>query len=288
LRDKRIDRTIVLEYDFLAPDTINEMMEGLQLMKELIGKAYAAKEKKKLTPLQSKAQGEWLLLNDPAYVDSLDIFVTGWENDHRCVRVVKIRQACENFHRLIIAYVFRLLTHEISQEKNGGQKLVAMLQKSEGKREIFKNVGGQLVKAKSLQQLLNAIRQQKINSWDEIHEWYRQQSIRYRQDKWQHALATLLELLQLSAKQCTSSKLASLSEQALQTEQWIHQQIKTSRAKDYQNPFREMVYDSKEEMDEVMGKLEENPFIETDKERLEEYAVKQKEFLALIKQFRKK
>jgi NDP-sugar pyrophosphorylase family protein len=287
LRDKRTDRSIVLEYDYLAPDTINEMMEGLQIMRELIGKAYATKEKKKLTPHQSKVQGEWLLQKNPSYVDSLDIFVVGWENDHRPVRVVKIRQACENFYRLIIAYVFRLLLNEASLPKNGRQKLITLLQKAEGKRTSWKNVGGQLVKAKSLQQLLNAIRQQKINSWDEIHDWYRQQSSRYAQDKLQHALTTLLELLECSAKQCTPTKLASLSEEALQTEWWIHQQIVASRTKDYQNPFREMVYDSKEEMEEVMGKLEDNPFIEANKLRFQEYSLQQKAFVAMVRPIQK-
>lgn len=287
LRDKRKDRSILLEYDYLAPDTINEMMEGLQVMRELIGKAYALKEKKKLTPHQCKMQGEWLLHNNPSYVDSLSIFVKGWENDRRPVRVVKVRQACENFYRLIIAYVFRLLLQECTSQKKRSLKIISLLQKAEGKGESWNNIGGQLVKAKSLQQLLNAIRQQKINSWDEIHDWYRQQSIRYPQDKLQHALATLMELLHCSAKQCTPTKLAALSEQALQTERWIHQKILASRAKDYQNPFREMVYDSKVEMEEVMGKLEENPFIEANKQRLQEYSVEQKEFVAMLRAVKK-
>ena len=287
-RDKRTDQNIILEYDYLAPDTINEMMEGLVLLKELVGKAYAKKENKKLTTGQLQKQGAWLLENDPSYVDSLEIFASGWENDQRPVRVIKTRKAYENFRRLIVAYVIRLLIQESIYTKDIIQKLPPLLQKVQGRRGAWKNIGGQLVKEKSLQQLLSAIRQQKINSWDEIHNWYLQQSRSYRQDKLQHGLATLLELLSCTAKQCTRARLVQLSEQALKTEQWIHQQILNSRAKDYQNPFREMVYDSREEMEEVMGKFEENPFILANQERLKETTRNRRVFEELILQRSKK
>ena len=45
--------------------------------------------------------------------------------------------------------------------------------------------------------------------------------------------------------------------------------IYTSRAKDYQSEFRQMVYNNKEEMDEVIGKLDDNIFIKQQKEQLE-------------------
>ena len=38
--------------------------------------------------------------------------------------------------------------------------------------------------------------------------------------------------------------------------------IYESREKDYTNPFRKMVYDTKKEMNKVLGKLEDNTFIQ--------------------------
>jgi hypothetical protein len=38
--------------------------------------------------------------------------------------------------------------------------------------------------------------------------------------------------------------------------------IYDSRAKDYTNPFRKMVYETNEEMNKVLGRLEENSFIQ--------------------------
>ncbi|HQW93921.1 MAG TPA: hypothetical protein PKY28_12520, partial [Ferruginibacter sp.] len=43
---------------------------------------------------------------------------------------------------------------------------------------------------------------------------------------------------------------------------WMCKGIFDSRAKDYSNPFRKMVYDTTEEMDNVLGRLEDNSFIQ--------------------------
>jgi predicted DNA-binding protein (UPF0278 family) len=45
------------------------------------------------------------------------------------------------------------------------------------------------------------------------------------------------------------------------TRKWITHQIRATREKDYQNAFRKMMYDSPEEMNQVIGALDENAFI---------------------------
>jgi hypothetical protein len=42
----------------------------------------------------------------------------------------------------------------------------------------------------------------------------------------------------------------------------MYKSIFDSRAKDYSNPFRKMVYDNNEEMNKVLGRLEDNSFIQ--------------------------
>jgi hypothetical protein len=53
-----------------------------------------------------------------------------------------------------------------------------------------------------------------------------------------------------------------LLEKSVETKNWMSKEIYSSRAKDYTNPFRKMVYESKEEMNEVIGQLEKNQFIQ--------------------------
>ena len=47
--------------------------------------------------------------------------------------------------------------------------------------------------------------------------------------------------------------------------------IYESRAKDYENEFRKMTYDDMNEMEEVLGKLEDNIFLQTQEEELKAF-----------------
>ena len=51
-------------------------------------------------------------------------------------------------------------------------------------------------------------------------------------------------------------------ENSITTKTWMGKGIYTSRAKDYSNPFRKMVYESNDEMNAVIGRLEDNQFIQ--------------------------
>ena len=51
-------------------------------------------------------------------------------------------------------------------------------------------------------------------------------------------------------------------------------QIIDSRAKDYTNPFRQMVYDNPREMEKVTGKLSENSFIAQQKAEFKDFQLK--------------
>ena len=59
----------------------------------------------------------------------------------------------------------------------------------------------------------------------------------------------------------------------------ITQKIKSSREKDYTNPFRKMVYQNQAEMDAIVGDLNDNSFIA---KQIED----QKQLNQLIKEFK--
>lgn len=51
-------------------------------------------------------------------------------------------------------------------------------------------------------------------------------------------------------------------EDAIVIKEKMAEAIYASRAKDYNNPFRKMVYESELEMEKVLGRLDENSFIQ--------------------------
>src|SRR5688500_5122909 len=47
-RDKRENKLQHIEYDFLAPDSVNEIFDAIQLLKKYTGQAFAKKQNKKI------------------------------------------------------------------------------------------------------------------------------------------------------------------------------------------------------------------------------------------------
>ena len=93
-RDKRKNKSQQIEYDFLAPDSINEMLYALQLMKECTAKAYARKNKKTIADTSTSSvdlykTGETLLEQNAAEVSALEILADGFENSSRKVQLIK-------------------------------------------------------------------------------------------------------------------------------------------------------------------------------------------------------
>ena len=59
--------------------------------------------------------------------------------------------------------------------------------------------------------------------------------------------------------------------------------IYDSRAKDHHNEFRKMVYETQEQMDKVLGRLDENAFIRQQEKEFEQF---KSEVSGLIKLFK--
>lgn len=67
----------------------------------------------------------------------------------------------------------------------------------------------------------------------------------YATDKLEHAYTSLLEVLNITSKQFTSDKFKDVLQQSVIVKEWMCKGIYDSREKDYTNPFRKMVYDTK-------------------------------------------
>jgi len=114
-----------------------------------------------------------------------------------------------------------------------------------------------------------------------LHAQYAIKGSLYANQKCAHGLATLKEITGLPLNKLDEHQLSYLFNSAIATMEWITKGIHDSRAKDYSNPFRKMVYESFAEMNEVVGKLEDNSFI---KEQIMELKSFKKEISSLKKQ----
>jgi len=99
----------------------------------------------------------------------------------------------------------------------------------------------------------------------------------------QHSFASLLEILQLKPAGFDKKVFKELINQAVATREWMVKGIFDSRAKDYHNPFRKMVYDNRKQMETVIGKLDDNSFI---KKKIAEMKIYRERAKELLKKFK--
>ena len=314
-RDKRIEKIQTLEFDFLAPDTINEIVSSLTLLRRFTGRAFlraendrqlsgnattaahqdldspiSAKRKKTLTEKDLLRRDEEILqigatlLEGPQdKVDELEILAEGMENGDRKVKLIKVHQAYNLFKELIAFHAAGQLLALIRAQKITSYETLLEALPTTLPLTKWVNVGGQLIRDSELQRLLQQIRTGKIREWKQVHEFYSRQGENYAQDKLVHALAALKEIQGKSLKRTGKEGLKDLLLQAIRTKEWMTKGIYTSRAKDYTNPFRKMVYDSPEEMNAVVGALSDNSFIRQEKEANKKY---RKEVEEVLKKFK--
>ena len=252
-RDRRTTRIQTIEYDYLAPDTINEIFDALAILQQA----------------QPNAQGV--------------ATVQGWENTNRTTEIIKVPQSIDLFKELIQYYgAIEIFKHF---KRNNFQDFIQLKKSLSAKiqRANWENVGGQLMKKEDVQKLLHLVKTGKIISWHQLHDYYILIGEKYTDDKLSHAYTALLEVLQITPKQFTAPLLVDILNKAMDTKTWMCKGIYNSRAKDYTNPFRKMVYETTEEMNKVIGKLEDNTFIQQQTEQLFDF---KKQVRAIIKKIK--
>ncbi len=282
-RDKRIDKSLIIEYDFLAPDSVNEIMDSLQLFKTLIASAWAKKNHQILNEKELQKKGEALLATKKEETEALEILADNFENTKRKVQLVKVPEAYLAFKKMIIYYgVSQLLVYIEEKNITNWQKLLKSLPAKPIRTE-WKNVGGQQIPAPAINALIKKIKSGNFNNWDDVHTFYNKQSATYHTDKFRHAYASLLEVLKITPGRFTKKLFFQLIEEAITTKEWICSGIYTSRAKDYSNPFRNMLYETEQEMEKVIGKLRENSFILAQQQELNSFTQKAEQIIAKLK-----
>ncbi|MDI3321567.1 DUF4954 family protein [Pinibacter soli] len=283
-RDKRIEKLQHIEYDYLAPDTINEIVGALSLFEKFTGKAYYRKfPEGKVSEEKIIAKGKELLLNNDPVVNGLEILAEGFENSSRKVEIIKVAYCYNLFRELISYYVANQLIDWFKQNKKAGIEELSEIIPSRNALSEWVNVGGQLMLETELQKLLQQIISGKIKNWDSVHAFYEKQGILYSQQKLLHAIAAYEAVYGIGFKKNIRELLPAILNRSVETKEWMTKGILDSRAKDYKNPFKKMVYDNDKEMDAVVGSLKDNSFIKQETEALKSYKETIKK-LAKVKQ----
>ncbi|WP_158859393.1 DUF4954 family protein [Lunatibacter salilacus] len=266
-RDKRIEKIQHLEYDYLAPDSIQEIYEGLAILAKATGISFLAQDEDPSGyAFDHPAElGSALLGNQDPRVGWVEILVHGWENSKRPIQLIKVQDAWNTYHRLLVFYTVSTVSELFGvNETTDWDELYALIPEETIKWE-WKNVGGQLMPSGVLSNLISEIKDGSLPDWDHIHSQYSQLATEYPTWKVQHAFQCLLAAKGLTKGLFDQNHWDDFITDAIHTRKWLSDQVFVSRQKDYMNPFRNMVYESDEERDIVLGALEDNSFIQQEK-----------------------
>ena len=240
-RDKRTEKIQLLTYNYLAPDTTNEMFDAIKLLEKL------------------------------SVNENGEATTNGIENTNRNTKIIKVPQSIKIFKEVVQYYGMTTLLEHYQQNNFANfddfkESLPASIS-----RASFMNIGGQLMKTRVVNKIKIDVKDNTINGWADMHNRYKAEGTAYSTDLLEHAYCSLLEILNITTKQFTAALFNSLLQKTIATKQWMTEGILKSREKDYTNPYRKMVYENNEEMNKVIGKLEENSFIQRQFEGLVEF-----------------
>ncbi|MBL7215648.1 MAG: DUF4954 family protein [Phycisphaerae bacterium] len=258
-RDKRKKKVQKIEFDSLAPDTAEELLWARRLLEIWTAKAALRKKGQSCENCnedQLAVQGKELLAN-PDNLNELDVLGEKMEKSNRRVVILKPYEGYQAYGDMLYYYAVKNLMAYIQSTNDSFSGLCAALKGSCSRQ--WANLGGQLVPAGNVEQLRKDIGEGKLQTWEAIHTRYAELWDIYPLEKQKHAYRTLCLLLETD--ELTASKWHAALDKAVSIQEYIRDQVYTSRKKDFDNPFRKATYRNMEEMTAAIGTIEDNSFV---------------------------
>ena len=247
-RDKRKIKIQRIETDYLAPDTAEEIIAALSFLDNCLDEA----------GIPDTIEGGRIRKINSSH----------FERSKRGKVIIKPFEAIASYRLMLRYYSVKTIAAFFDSRSDLDYKKLCDLAGTEDRVKEWVNAGGQIVPAFRVDELRKNISEGKYKSWDEIHRVYDSWDETYQLDKCCHAWATLMFINE------TAPDIAAFIKELdaiLEIRQWMDEQIYKSREKDYQNPFKKATFRNQEEMEQVLGKPQDNPFIQIIRKESEKF-----------------
>lgn len=254
-RDKRVTKVQNIESDPLAPDTIEQIISARKALELWVAKAsgHNHEEQQALQKI-----GVQILNSHPTTPAGFELLVDGIEARHK----TRILKPFEGYH----AYGQMLLYYCVKNTIDAWQAdphlpLTALTKAlSQTRPSNWINLGGQPVPMDQLEQLRHDVTSGVLNDWQQIHQRYKQLWHDYPLLRQMHAWSILCQIL--DTDQPTTRQLSDAIDQAITIQQYVRQQVRQTRLKDLDDPFRLLLYQDRQQMEAVVGRLDDDPVVQ--------------------------
>jgi hypothetical protein len=260
-RDKRKNKIQNIEFDSLAPDTIEEIFHARTLLERWTAQAELRAQGKSLDATSDSEliqRGQELLAGPEKKIQPLTLLGENMEKSDRNVVILKAQKSYHAYADMIVSYAVKNLLEYL--KANPGETFSSMCKKLQNVRTThWINLGGQLISQKDIDQLRADIGTGKLCTWQDIHARYDKLWKEYPLEKQKHAFACLCAFM--GTESLAVDQWRTVLDRSLKIQEFIRDQVYISRKKDYDNTFRQNTYRSLEEMTAAIGTIEENSFI---------------------------
>lgn len=266
-RDKRKVKVQNVEFDSLAPDTVEEIITARRLLEIWTAKAALLKDgaaPKSQNEDELARMGRKLLAAGDSQTGGLEILGENQEKSARKTIIEKATQGYRAYGEMLHHYAVKnLLSYMQDNESATFDDLCDTLagdpRREGGREREWGNLGGQLIPGNNLRELLSKIKSNNLKTWEEIHQAYHKQWESYPLQKQRHALSVLMYLL--DTESLSLDQWFAALDEACRIQELISDRVYSSRKKDYDNPFRQATFRNPEEMEAVIGTAENNSFV---------------------------
>lgn len=255
-RDTRKVMVQNIEFNSLAPDTAEEMLNARDLLAIWTAKAKqgsAGKSEDKLVQV-----GKSLLEEAAPALEDIEVLGERMEKSSRDVLILKPQDGYKAYGQMLLYYAVQNLLDYM--ESRPDATFASMSKELDGRRvRQWVNLGGQLMPEADADKIRADIGTGKLNDWQAIHKRYDQIWQQYPLAKQKHAFAVLRQMS--GADGLDKQRWAAMMDEAVEIQQYVSDQVYASRKKDYDNPFRQATYRNMEEMTAAIGTIEDNSFV---------------------------
>ena len=262
-RDKRIVKVQTIETDPLAPDTIQEIEYGLRRIIELTAD-YLLELKNEVAVAASNKQELYQVAKDYLHQNPDACFTLHEKKAQKKYGAIIIKpvKAYNAYRQIVKFFAVRTLCEYC--QRNGKESLSPNDIKLISEMPLYSewvNVGGQIIPRDRLEQLFVLIKEETINTWEEIHAYYNECQAQYENYKVAYALNLLEKLYSRPISEFTKEIYEDIVAGSKITNIKRFDETLISRMKDFDDEFRMQTFNNAREMNAVLGSITDNEFI---------------------------
>jgi hypothetical protein len=282
-RDKRFVKVQHIETNPFAPDSIQEVISSLNRLIELTARYLKLNdsqiqkmtesnprpdllEKFRKKAVAAKNESELLqTAKDYLHQNKQAKFMVV---DDRCQKkygavIFKTAQGYTAYRRIVKYFAVESLIDWVN--KKGSGSLTEELISEIGKIPLYTvwhNVGGQVIPEEKLKELFEKIKSSAIVSWAEVHAFYDECDSLYIDFKARYALYLLEHLYSRPICEFDAAIFQDITSDTLVVSEDMLTSSYSSREKDYTDFFRSVTFRNKDEMEAVLGTINDSSFLQ--------------------------